>query len=31
MTFIPFAGHGGRWWPLLGWRLVTRIDAGYNS
>ena len=22
--FIAFPGHAGRWWPLLGWRLVAR-------
>jgi hypothetical protein len=24
MTLKPFPGHGGREWPLLGWRLVAR-------
>jgi hypothetical protein len=26
MTTIAFPGHAGRCWPLLGWRLVARID-----
>jgi hypothetical protein len=23
-TFTAFPGHAGRFWPLLGWRLVAR-------
>ena len=26
MTDIAFPGHAGRWWPLLGWRLVARTQ-----
>ncbi len=26
MTVIAFPGHAGRWWPLLGWRLVARTQ-----
>ena len=26
-TVNSFAGHVGRCWPLLGWRLVVRIGA----
>jgi len=25
MTIIAFPGHAGRFWLLLGWRLVARI------
>ena len=25
--FIAFPGHAGRYWPLLGWRLVARIGV----
>jgi hypothetical protein len=29
MAVIAFPGHAGRYWPLLGWRLVARIgDMG---
>jgi hypothetical protein len=27
MTIIAFPGRAGRGWPLLGWRLVARIDG----
>jgi hypothetical protein len=27
MTIIAFPGHAGRFWSLLGWRLVARKMA----
>ena len=25
-VLMAFPGHAGRWWPLLRWRSIARID-----